>query len=254
MGAADGDAYVEVDVGRIHYDFLVHLGTRSDDIAEAYTRSRSSDLMPGGRAWICGAGGPMGQMHAQRAAEKPDGPSLVVVTDIDGERLNVVLELFRPAGRGARRKDGCPQPQGDDAEAFDQALREVTGGQGSHRCRGDGAGSGSDQPLRHAPEREGPPQYLRRRSQRGTMARVPVLDAVRKDVRFIGTSGSRIEDLKSTLGATEEGTLSPNRSSSCHWRHRGSMTAWPRSRQRASRARSSSSRRSGTCRSRRFRN
>lgn len=211
VGAADGDAYVEVDVGRIHYDFLVHLGTRSDDIAEAYTRSRSSDLMPGGRAWICGAGGPMGQMHAQRAAEKPDGPSLVVVTDIDGERLNVVLERFGPLAEARGAKMVALNPKEMTPEAFDQALREVTGGQGftdvavmvpvpaviSH-C------------ATHLSERgllnifAGVPK--------GTMARVPVLDAVRKDVRFIGTSGSRIEDLKSTLGATEEGTLSPNRS------------------------------------------
>ena len=38
----------------------------------------------------------MGQMHVQRAIELPDGPTLVIATEVDDVRLNAVKERFTP--------------------------------------------------------------------------------------------------------------------------------------------------------------
>ncbi|MEZ4557959.1 MAG: hypothetical protein R2854_16235 [Caldilineaceae bacterium] len=52
----------------MHYDHLMTVGTTSGDVSAAYTPVRTQ-LKAGGRAWILGAAGPMGQMHVQRAGD-----------------------------------------------------------------------------------------------------------------------------------------------------------------------------------------
>jgi L-sorbose 1-phosphate reductase len=52
---------VQVDIGRIHYNRWVYIGSPDADIAKAYSRYPvRSTLKPAGRAWFVGAGGPMG--------------------------------------------------------------------------------------------------------------------------------------------------------------------------------------------------
>ena len=38
----------------------------------------------------------MGQMHVQRALELPDGPRMVVATEVSDERLQTLMERFQP--------------------------------------------------------------------------------------------------------------------------------------------------------------
>ncbi|NLC58805.1 MAG: sorbitol-6-phosphate dehydrogenase [Armatimonadetes bacterium] len=211
VGAGQGDPTATMDVGRIHYDYTVHIGTLGDDAAEAYTRTRSSELTPGGRFWASGAGGPMGQMHVQRAAEKPDGPALIVATDVDAERLQVVLDRFGPLAEARGAKMVALNPKEMSPEEFDAALRKVTGGEGFTDIA---VMVPVPAVISHCATHLGEKGLLNIFAgvPKGTMARIPILDAARKDVRFVGTSGSSIADLRSTLGATEEGTLSPNRS------------------------------------------
>lgn len=80
---------IEVDLGRIHYDNIFYTGTTGLDIDEAYqaTPIRSS-LVPKGKTLIVGSGGPMGRMHLQRAMESSLGPSLIVGTDVEKERIS----------------------------------------------------------------------------------------------------------------------------------------------------------------------
>ncbi len=67
---------VQVDVGRVHYDYVIYLGTRGPDIGAAYGPARNrAELRPGGVAWIVGGGGPMGRMHLQRMLEMPGRPA-----------------------------------------------------------------------------------------------------------------------------------------------------------------------------------
>jgi len=77
VGTQPLDGLVDTDVGRLHYDYTAYYGSRGPDIAASYGEVRNrADLAPGGVALFLGAGGPMGQMHVQRALEAAGGESL----------------------------------------------------------------------------------------------------------------------------------------------------------------------------------
>jgi threonine dehydrogenase-like Zn-dependent dehydrogenase len=78
-----------LDVQRIHYDHVSIVGTAGSDIAESYRSHRNRrELRPGGTAVFFGAGGPIGQMHLQRAIRMSNPPHKILVIDIDQKRLN----------------------------------------------------------------------------------------------------------------------------------------------------------------------
>ncbi|MFN8458514.1 MAG: alcohol dehydrogenase catalytic domain-containing protein [Anaerolineae bacterium] len=86
---------VQVDVGRIHYDYTAYVGNPGPDIAASYGEARNRcDLRPGGTAVFVGAGGPMGQMHVQRAIELENGPAVIIATDVSSMRLAALAERF----------------------------------------------------------------------------------------------------------------------------------------------------------------
>ena len=76
VGNAPLDGPVQIDVGRIHYDYIAHLGNPGPDAGASYGEARNRcELRSGGVALFVGAAGPMGQMHVQRALELQDGPA-----------------------------------------------------------------------------------------------------------------------------------------------------------------------------------
>ncbi len=88
LGSANDVAgeYISVDVGSIHYEYKRIIGG-GQTLEEIREKNKRFDFQPNGVALFIGAGGPMGQMHVQRALEKEDGPQKVVVTDLDKGRL-----------------------------------------------------------------------------------------------------------------------------------------------------------------------
>lgn len=89
------DGLVDADVGRLHYDYVAFIGNNGIDIADSYGEARNRcDLRKDGLAVFVGAGGPMGQMHVQRAIELKDGPRTVIVTDINDQRLTEIETRF----------------------------------------------------------------------------------------------------------------------------------------------------------------
>ena len=95
MGSEALDGLVQADVGRLHYDYVAFIGNPGTDIADSYGEARNRcDLTSKGSAVFVGAGGPMGQMHVQRAIEMTDGPELVIVTDINDQRLAEIESRF----------------------------------------------------------------------------------------------------------------------------------------------------------------
>ena len=201
-------APVEVDAGRIHYENFFYIGSRGPDISESYRRTRNAEIVPGGLLWVVGAGGPMGQMHVQRALELPQPPQLVVATDIDQARLDSLAE--RMGEIAARRNIAlrCLNPQALGEEEFSRRLRAL-------------APEGFDDVVLLVPS---PAlicecfRWLRARGvlnifagvQRGTLAPLDLSRIFLEDVRVVGTSGSSISDLQYTLSKTESGQLSPN--------------------------------------------
>ncbi|MEH0022633.1 MAG: alcohol dehydrogenase catalytic domain-containing protein [Desulfobacter sp.] len=97
VGKKPLDGLVDADVGRLHYDYVAFVGNNGEEISDSYGYDRNRcDLRADGLAVFVGAGGPMGQMHVQRAIEKKDGPGLIIVTDINDQRLTEIQQRFTP--------------------------------------------------------------------------------------------------------------------------------------------------------------
>jgi len=200
---------VNVDVGRIHYDRWLYVGSPGADIAAAYSDVPArSKLRPGGRAWFVGAGGPMGRMHVQRAIQLTEGPAVIVCSDVSDLRLNDLCVSF--AGEAAARgiEFICLNPT--DQTAYRAGLARFKE-------------RGFDDIIVLAPIPaviSEVAEYLAPQGimnifagvGRGTMARLDLSDVYLKSVRVFGHSASTIADLQLMLQQAESGQLSPNRS------------------------------------------
>lgn len=210
-GSVEMPRKLTLDIGRIHYNWHHYLGTTDNDPLSAYREPRGADLKPGGIAWFIGAGGPMGQMHVQRAVMHRNPPSVVVGTDIDGERLGTLVERFSETAKRRGVQLIAINPREMSPEAFDARLRELTGGRGF-----DDIVSLVPVPalIEHATGflADGAWFNVFAGVARGTMAALDVNDIRRRGVRYIGSSGSSIADMKQTLAMVESGELSTNAS------------------------------------------
>lgn len=200
---------VNMDIGRVHYNRWVYVGSASPEIAHAYsdTPVRSS-LKPKGRAWFVGAGGPMGRMHVQRAIQKTNGPTIMVCTDVSEVRLNDLEVSFGSDARAQGIEFVCLNPM--EKEAYETGMAPFKE-------------QGFDDIIVLAPvpfvisdaanwlADEGVMNVFAGVA-RGTMAEFDLSDVYMKDVRVIGHSASSIDDLRLMLDQAESGELSPNRS------------------------------------------
>ncbi len=202
---------VSIDIGRIHYNWHHYIGTATRTIAESYRESRTSDLLPGGVVWYIGAGGPMGQMHVQLAVQHPRPPRRIVASDVDAVRLQSTLDRFSKvaAERHIELIDLNPKELG--VEGMDVELRRLAGG------------SGFDDIVSLVPVPaiiEDAIRYLAPGGwfnifagvARGTMAKLDLNMVSLKRSRFIGSSGSSLNDMRQTLQKVENRELSTNSS------------------------------------------
>ena len=201
---------LSLDVGRVHYDATFYQGCPGPDASRGYSAKRGPALTPGGKVWMIGGAGPMGQMHVQLAIEMNDGPAVIVASDIDAERLATVPQRFGATAKQKGKELICLNPKEMGDEAFDARLREI-------------APEGFDDVVVLVPApfliTQGA-EYLGENAwlnifagvARGTMADLDLSDVALKNVRYTGTSGSSIDDLRKTLSMSESGELSPNRS------------------------------------------
>jgi len=199
---------VQIDVGRIHYNRWTYVGGPGPDMAQAYsTAPVRSALKPGGKAWFLGAGGPMGQMHVQRAIELETPPAGIVCTARTFNRLATVEATLGP-----------------EAEAKDIEFACLSLGETGYLDRlASLAGSGFDDIMVLAPSTTaiadaaaylapGGVMNIFAGLKRGTMVPLDLSAVYQKNIRFIGHTASTIDDLRLMLDQTEAGTLSPNRS------------------------------------------
>lgn len=200
---------VNVDVGRVHYNRWVYVGTKSHDVARAYADLPvRSALQPGGRALFVGAGGPMGRMHVQRAIEVAGAPSVMVCSDVSDLRINDLRESYEAEAAAKGIEFICVNPMEKDAYAAGMAPFEETG---------------FDDIVVLAPVPFVIADSARWLAPRGVMnvfagvargvtAPLDLSDVYQKNVRVIGHSASTIDDLRLMLHQAESGELSPNRS------------------------------------------
>ncbi|MEN6370722.1 MAG: alcohol dehydrogenase catalytic domain-containing protein [Armatimonadota bacterium] len=200
---------VAVDVGRVHYDGTMLVGGR--DIDEGYKNTSDSELTPGGCVWFIGAAGPMGQMHVERAVSMKNGPGKILATDVDSSRLSALRDRVA----GIAEKNGIDIRFVNPAEVGDAELEAIRDGLTG------GAGFSDIVVLAPVPaliEQAAP--YLGNGGKmnifagvpRGTIANFDVSPVYLWGVRYYGSSGSKLSDLKYTLSEAEKGNLPTNRS------------------------------------------
>lgn len=207
-GAHYHDRRITLDIGRIHYQAWRFVGAADGDVGAAYAGNVRCTLQPGGTVWFPGGAGAMGQMHVQLALEQERPPRKVVVTDVDDTRLaKLAARLQRKAAaKGIEfvtlNPKNCATPA-----VFDEQLR-------AH------APAGFDDIVMLVPVPAVIGDGARFLGQDGLMnifagvpagsgATIDVGGIVERGQRYVGSSGSSIDDLKYTLAMTEARTLEP---------------------------------------------
>lgn len=201
---------LKIDVGRVHYDYIDYIGTKTNRVSDAYASSRISELTPGGTAWFLGGAGAMGQMHVQRAVKMKNGPKKILCTDVDNARM----EHLKSSMADAMKENGVEvvflNPIEAGNEGLNKAIAEVTGGRGF-----DDIVVLVPVPalIESAAEHlaEGGLMNIFAGVARGVTATMDLSATYMKGARFVGSSGSRPQDMVDTLALTESGDLpTPN--------------------------------------------
>ncbi len=207
LGKAAAQGNVTIDIGRVHYENVRFYGG-GDTIDEIARSKERHDLLPEGMSLFIGAGGPMGQMHVQRAIEMPSGPRRIVVTDLDRERLDHIEKRF---GDMAKAKDielfTLAPSQFESQQAMDAHIHSL-------------APDGYTDIALLAPVPalvKYAMAYAADNALINVFAGLPVgtsadlpLDGLCRGIKIMGSSGSRISDLRKILEMVEAGQLNTN--------------------------------------------
>lgn len=211
VGKTPLDGLVAADVGRLHYDYIAFIGCQGPDIAAAYGEERNRcELAPGGTAVFVGAGGPMGQMHVQRAIELPNGPRKIIATEVSDQRLQALHDRFAPLAAD----NGCElmifNPQNNPLSLYDFVMSATDQ-------------KGADDVVVSVPIADVMAEgntFMNDNGMlvffagvpNGTMAPLNLSTVYTHNAQFTGTSGLSIDDQTLVLDQVSEGTLSPGRS------------------------------------------
>ena len=211
VGIKPLDGLAQVDLGRLHYDYIAFVGNDSNDIAASYGEERNRcELRAGGTTVFIGAGGPMGQMHVQRALELPDGPKLVIATEISDERLQTLVDMFSPLAEKQGRRLLIFNPNTSKL-SFHDFIMEATNNQGAD----DVVVSVPVAALMEEGDTVMKPDgmmVLFAGVPNGTMGKVNLSNVYLSNAQYTGTSGLTIDDQASVMERRIAGTLSPGRS------------------------------------------
>ncbi len=185
-------------VGRIHYGRLRIIGTTSSDPAESMEIIPQSDeIREGDKINVIGAGGPMGMMHVVRNICQGVKGVSVFAGDLDDNRLKTLTRIAAPLAEKNEVEYKTYNPTKDAiCETFDYTILMAP-------VPGLVAAS------------------VRSAAQRGLInifAGIPAtvsgeidLDTyIEKQLYFIGTSGSTLDDMKRMLEKAESGSLDTN--------------------------------------------
>jgi len=195
-----------VDIGSVHYRGHCYTGARAGNV---YDWPRSTELTPGGVAWFIGAGGPLGQMHVQRALSLPHPPGTIFLSQNGGPRLEDLERRFSrlAAERGVKLVLLDPRVLGD---GIYDVVREATGGRG---CDDICVIIPNAQVVERAFEVLAPGGGLDVFAgvAVGTTANLDLGRVSTDGVRLWGTSGSSIADLRRIVEKVERGELPTDR-------------------------------------------
>ena len=185
-------------VGRIHYGGIRIVGTTGSDPAESMIVIPETDeIRAGDKINVIGAGGPMGMMHVVRNICQGVKGVSVFAGDLDDNRLNTLTRIAAPLAEKNAVEYKPYNPTKDEiTEAFDYTVLM-------------------------APVPKLVAASVQSAAQRGLInifAGIPAtvsgeidLDTyIEKQLYFIGTSGSTLDDMKRMLEKAESGRLDTN--------------------------------------------
>ncbi|OQA38256.1 MAG: Zinc-binding dehydrogenase [Chloroflexi bacterium ADurb.Bin325] len=200
---------VAVDVGRVHYDAVTHVGTRGPDIGAAYGdagRNRS-EVVPGGSALIVGGGGPMGRMHLQRLLEMPQGPRRIVVAETNLVRNPELVADFGPLAQRRGIELTVVNPKLMAADEYEAVLDAAHAGRGFDDIVVVVASAAA---VEDAARHLAPHGLLLVFGglARGTLAQLDLSNVYLGAMQVVGSAGSRIRDQAAVLERVAAGHLS----------------------------------------------
>jgi len=196
---------VPVDVGRLHYDRLLLMGTTSWDITDAYRHTRDTALRKGERLLLFGAGGAMGQMHLFYALTRPEPPAQVVVVDRHPERLEPLREMGIPLAQQAGIELQFYCNADADPEAQQAHLRALCPHGYDHIMLL--ASSAEAVALTYPLLTDGGVLNLFAGIPKGQKVPLDLTLLASRHMRLLGSSGSAMDDIAECLRLVAEGAL-----------------------------------------------
>jgi threonine dehydrogenase-like Zn-dependent dehydrogenase len=199
---------VPVDVGRLHYDRLMVMGTTSWDISDALAHTRTTQLQPGESLLILGAGGPMGHMHLHYALSQPEPPERIVLMDRHEDRLQhlrALLDDLTPSPQSHKSEVLFYNAAGIPLEQQRDALRALCPlGYSQIMCL-----SSSPEAVEMAYPLLGDGGVLNLFAgiPRGAKVPLDLTPLATRHLRLMGSSGSSMSDMEECLRLTAEGIL-----------------------------------------------
>ncbi len=200
---------VPVDLGRVHYQRWLYVADSGLDFSQAYQNGlKRNTLKPGGKVLFAGAGGPIGRMHVQRAIEFKNPPATIVCTDVSDLRLDDLRDTYAEQAIQRGINLICSNPT--VKESYQETIGQIM------------ANGGFDDIVVLAPVPrliEEITGYVAKDGlvnvfagiARGTTVNIDFHKIVHEGVRYIGHSGSALEDMQMTLDKIQSKELNAGR-------------------------------------------
>lgn len=195
LGGRTIERRVNVDVGRVHYDFIRYCGTIGTNVAEAYARvPKNGALRPGDRVAIIGAAGPMGLMHTVRDAVAGVADLSIDAADVNDDRLNHLQDQVDPVAG----------PHGVPVRYVNSTQTPLSGPYDHVTCLVPVPAV-----MASAVDLAGENSIVNAFAgiAAGTLVELDVQGMVERNVFILGTSGSELADMATVLGMIESGVL-----------------------------------------------
>ena len=210
VGTQPLDGRPSTDLGRLHYHYIAYLGNQGPDIAASYGEARNRcELAADGTAVFVGAGGPMGQMHVQRAIQMQNGPKVLVATEVNESRLAALNERFVPLAEEYGKKLIIINPVASEKKLYD-LIMELTDNKGADDVVVS-VPSGALMTEADTLMNENGMMVFFAGVPNGTMGDLTLSNVYLHNAQYTGTSGLTIDDQAAVLERAKEGVLSPGR-------------------------------------------
>lgn len=203
------DRKVSLDLGRVHYHRWLYVGSTGTDVSAAYANGLvRNNLKAGGTVLFAGAGGPIGRMHVQRAIEFNNPPKKIICTDVSDMRLQDMKDTYEAQAAQSGIEFICLNPM--NKESYQAGIKAVMD---------EGGFSDVIVLAPVVPLIEEVVEYAAKDGlvnvfagiARGTNVRVAFDRIYSENIRYIGHSGSGLDDMKLTLHKIETHELNATR-------------------------------------------